>query len=93
MSPGRSLRFMDSMMNVAGSMETPMFGRFSLSSSTTSLSLLWFKINSSVCMVGFLPVSRLLITFEHLRDSRRFLTKVLCATSFGLTRMSVQVGV
>ena len=92
MNQDKSLKSMDSMMNVAANTAIQMFGNVLLNSLISFPSLLLLKISSSAYMEVFLQALKLLITSEHSKDSKKFHMKDLCAISFGQILMIEQDG-
>lgn len=92
MNHDKSRKYMAFMMNAAANTETQMSGNVWLSYLTTCLWLLLWKISFSAYMVDYPLASKLLITSELSKDSRRFHMKDPCATCSGLIPMIALVG-
>ncbi len=92
MSQDKSHKSMDFMINAVENMGTVMFGKLSLNSLITYPWLLLLRTLSFVYMEDFRLRLKLLITFDHWREFKKFHMRDQCATCFGRIQMTDQVG-
>ena len=92
MKADKSRKYMASTTNACESMVTQTYGSSLQTCLTICLLQLLLRIKFSVCMEVYHPVSTHLTKSETSKESKKYLTKVQCATCSGLIQMKRQAG-